>query len=122
MTESNDDLVAERDRLQGEVARLRVARDTGVPPELLGNGKTAEEIEQIAVDALAWKAVAPRVPPQTAARPVSSGTVNGVSQISRETLKYLTPQQINAVYAENRLSAIGAPAPPPRTNGEHHAT
>jgi len=34
MTENNDDLIAERDKLQAAVARLRVERETGVPAEL----------------------------------------------------------------------------------------
>jgi hypothetical protein len=49
-----------------------------------------------------------------------SGTVDGVSQVSRETLKHLSAQQVNQLYAENRLAGIGAPAPEPRRTGEQH--
>jgi hypothetical protein len=81
----NADLAAERDRLQAEVMALRVERDTGVPAGLLGQGKTVEEMRQIAADALAWKGAAPPGIPQQ--RQTGATTPNyGVGQISREAL------------------------------------
>jgi hypothetical protein len=120
--ENNDDLIAERDRLQAEVMALRVERETGVPAPLLAQGRTIEEMQQIAADALQWKGSGGSTPARTTptAAVYPAGTVNGVSQISKESLKYLTPQQINQVYAENRLAGIGAPRPEPRRTGEQH--
>jgi hypothetical protein len=58
------------DELQRQIAIDRTSRVTGVPPGLLANGKTAEQIEQIAASAIAWKAEAPAAPtPPTAAVP-----------------------------------------------------
>jgi hypothetical protein len=115
----NDDLSAERDRLQAEVIRLRVERDTGVPASMLSNATSEEEARVQAAEALAWKvagstSAAPRQ--QTAA--VSPYASPG--QISRDTLKYLSADQVSAVYRQGRLEGIGAPPPPPRRNGEPH--
>jgi hypothetical protein len=108
MTEENSDLAAERDRLAAEVARLQVSRDTGVPPFMLGNAATEDAARAAAERALAWKAATqPAQAAPTAAVPAYS-----VSQISRETLQYLSPDQINAAHRQGRLEAIGAPAPP----------
>jgi hypothetical protein len=56
-------------------------------------------------------------PPSTSGVPVSR-----VGQISKETLGYLSPADQMAVWRQGRLEQIGAPAPPPRTNGQHHVT
>ena len=40
MSNSNDDLRSERERLQAEIARLQVSRDSGVPVILLGDAAT----------------------------------------------------------------------------------
>ena len=106
----NDDLSAERDRLQAEVIRLRVERDTGVPASMLSNATSEEEARVQAGSTSA----APRQ--QTAA--VSPYASPG--QISRDTLKYLSADQVSAVYRQGRLEGIGAPPPPPRRNGEPH--
>ena len=122
MGENNDDLTdltAQRDRLQAEVARLQVSKETGVPPHILGRANTVEEGRVIAQDALAWRGDQPSKPTTAAVYP-SGGSVNGVSQVSRETLKHLTPEQVNQLYAENRLAGIGAPAPESRRTGEQH--
>lgn len=114
MTQGNSDLKAERLQLLGEVARLQVSKTTGVPPELLINGSTVEECEQIAAKALDWKGDAPQAPEPTAA------VHYGVSQIPRDTLALLSPEQILQAHRQGRLESIGAPAPGPRNNGEHH--
>ena len=113
--ETTESLAAERDRLQAEVALLKVARDSGVPVSMLGNAATEEAARALADQALAWRAETPPKPQTTAVSPH-----NGVGQISRETLGYLSPDQINQVYREGRLSGIGAPAPPSRRTGEQH--
>ena len=112
----NDDLIAERNRLQAEVARLRVSRDTGVPVGMLSNATTEDEARSAADQALAWRADVPKpLAPPTAAVPAYS-----VGQISRETLPYLTPAQINEVYRQGRLEQIGAPAPSTDRRIGHH--
>jgi hypothetical protein len=114
---SNDDLTEERNRLLGEVARLRVSRDTGVPPGLLARGSTEDECRAIADQALAWRTAtaSPAPRPPTSAVPVSR-----VGQISKETLGCLSPADQMAFWRQGRLEGIGAPAPPPRRNGEQH--
>lgn len=106
MTDDNSDLIAERDRLQAEVARLHVSRDTGVPVVALQGATTEEQAQAIAQSALAWKAATTPQPQPTAA------VHHGVSQISRETLQYLSPEQVISAYRRGRLESIGSPAPP----------
>jgi hypothetical protein len=114
----NDDLIAERDRLRAEVARLQVSRDTGVPVDILAEAANAEQAQALADKALAWKAeTAPAPAPPTATVPA----YNGVSQIPRDTLQHLTAEQVNQAYHAGRLAALGAPAPPPR-NGRPGTT
>jgi len=110
MSDDNADLTAERDRLQAEVARLRVSRDTGVPVECLGNATTEEQAQELAAKALAWKGEGSPAAPTAAVQ-------YGVSQISQDTLQHLTAEQVNAAYHQGRLAALGAPAPGPRHNG-----
>ncbi len=125
MSENNDDLAdltAERDRLQAEVARLRVARDTGVPPELLGNGKTTEEIERIATDALGWRAESTPSRPATAAVPASTVTSAGRIEMphqvtTQDELRRLAPAERMRAYREGRLIHLGAGPPRPRRIG-----
>jgi hypothetical protein len=120
MTENNnDDLAAERDRLQAEVMRLRVERQTGVPASMLSTANTEEEALAQAEAAIAWKAATPAAPkPPTAA--VTSSYLP--RQISRPLLSQLSPADTMSVYRQGRLAAEGAPAPGPRQNGEHGAT
>lgn len=111
----NDDLIAERYKLQAEVARLRVERDTGVPANLLTPATTEDSARVLAESLLAWKddtrAAAPPAPAVPACR---------VSQVSREALRHLSPEQVTAVYHQGRLEGIGAPAPPPRRARERN--
>lgn len=112
MTEQNDhfDLAAEREKLQAEVARLRVERDSGVPAELLAHAFNEEAARELAQALLAWKAAAaPAAPPPTAAAPAYSA-----SQIGRDSLSHLSAEQVSQAHTEGRLEAIGAPAPQPR--------
>ncbi len=112
-----DELERENRQLRQDLLRERIARETGTIPSVLGDGDE-DAMRQSAQDALAWKGTPIPQPPTTSVYPATS-SVNGVSQASAEALKYFTPQQINELYAENRLAALGAPAPPPRRNGEH---
>lgn len=109
MSDSNDDLRAERERLQAEIARLQVSRNTGVPVDILRDAATVEDAQALAEKALAWKAAgspAPAAPP-TAPQYLPN-------QINRQTLPYLTPQEISAAHRRGQLEGIGAPAPPVR--------
>lgn len=108
----NSDLIAERQRLEAELARLRVERDTGVPASLLTNATTEAEARALADKALAWRGPAPQAPQPTASVQYS------VSQISREQIRHLSPEQVSAAYRQGRLAGVGAPPPPPRNNGE----
>jgi Zn-dependent M32 family carboxypeptidase len=115
-TPDNDELAAERDRLTAEVMRLRVERETGVPASMLSMAMTEEQARAQAAEALAWRGDRSAAPPQTVAP-----YANGVGQYSRETVGHLSPEQVSEAYHQGRLRALGAPAPPPRTNGERRA-
>jgi hypothetical protein len=116
MTENNYDLIAERDKLQAEVARLRVERETGVPAELLAKATTEDSARALADRLLSWKGeTSPAAPPPTAPVPAY-----GVSQIGRDSLGYLSAEQVVQAHREGRLADIGAPAPPRRRTGEAH--
>ncbi len=115
-TSENEGLIAERNQLLGEIARLRVAKQTGVPVSMLGNGATEEAARALAEQAQAWAAETTPEPPTTSARPAYS-----TGQISRQTLGHLSPADAMAMYRAGKLEGIGAPAPPPGRNGEHNA-
>lgn len=107
------DITAERDRLLGEVARLTVSKETGVPPGLLANANNIDDARALAAEYLQWKAEG--VAPQTPSAPAAStgaavycgGSVNGIAQVSRETLQYLSAEQINQLRREGRLVGLG---------------
>lgn len=116
----SDEAEAEKQRRMEELDRQIAIRETalamGVLPKFLQQAFTAEEIEQHARDALAWKAAAgsaPAVPPQTAAAPAYP-----VSQMSRATLQHLSEDQVLAAWRTGRLEQIGAPMP--EHNGSRH--
>jgi hypothetical protein len=115
MSDQNDDLRAERERLQAEIARLQVARDTGVPVGILRDATTVEDAQALADAALAWRGdQAPAAPP-TATVPAYLP-----NQISRETLPYMTPQEVSAAHRRGQLQGIGAAPPAARKTGEHN--
>jgi hypothetical protein len=120
MTDEPETL-AEKERriaqLEAEIARSEISRLSGVRMHLLGDAATEEEARTAADQALDWRtAPAPPAPtPPTSAVPMPS-----VGQISRETLGYLGPADQLAFWRQGRLEGIGAPAPPPRRNGEQH--
>jgi hypothetical protein len=96
--------------------RNAVSEWTGVPSWLL-KGDTIDAVWDSAKVAADWKqATSPQPPPATAAVPAYP-----VSQFSRESLAYLTADQITTLWREGRLEGIGAPAPGARHNGERHA-
>jgi hypothetical protein len=74
MSDDNSDLIAEHDRLQAKLARLRVERETGVPAELLAKATTEDSARALADRLLSWKAEtapAPQAPPTAAVRPTA---------------------------------------------------
>ena len=108
---------AELAELDRQIAIRRTTLETGVPPELLQNGRTAEEIAQHASDALAWRADT-----RSAAAPSTAAVApyGGTGQISRPLLSQLDSATTMALYRAGRLEGMGAPPPPPRRNGEQH--
>jgi len=101
MTENNDDLIAERDKLQAAVARLRVERETGVPAELLDKGNTARNREACRRPfGLEGRRPSTQRPPATPAAPAS-----GVGQMSRATLAQLPPGYQLEAWRTGRLEA-----------------
>lgn len=114
MSDNNDDLRAERERLQAEIARLQVSRDTGVPVDILSDAATVEDAQALAEQALAWRGnPAPAAPTPTAPQYLPN-------QIGRQALSYLTPQEISAAHRAGQLQGIGAPAPAARKTGERN--
>jgi hypothetical protein len=117
MSDENFDLRQERDRLAAEVARLQVARDTGVPVGALGDVSTVEDARARADALLAWKAQtgspAPAAPPAAAPAYLPN-------QISREMLPHMTPQEVSAAHRRGRLQGIGAAPPAARKTGERN--
>jgi hypothetical protein len=121
MNDNDDigDLRAEKEKLLGEVARLQASKEFGVPPAILGQANTLDEARALAEQALQWRGSVPPAPPQQTA---AVSPYNGVGQISRSTLPYLSPADTMAAWRAGRLQQAGAAPPPPRANGEHGAT
>jgi hypothetical protein len=116
MSDNDLDLQSERDRLSADCARLRVERSTGVPASLLTNATTEEEAKVLAEELLAWRGHQPPATPPTAPQYLPN-------QINRETLPYMTPQEISAAHRAGQLQGIGAAPPAARKTGErngHH--
>jgi hypothetical protein len=115
MSNSNDDLRAERERLQAEIARLQVARDTGVPVGILRDATTVEDAQALADVALAWRGnQAPAAPPPAAAPAYL------LNQISRASLPSMAPQEVSAAHRRGQLQGIGAAPPAARKTGERN--
>lgn len=94
--------------LEVEATRARVAAAKGVDADLL-TGTTEEEISQSADRLLAWRGEsAPKLPASTSAKAAGArgDTVSGPSQLTREDLKTMTPQQINEARRAGRLNDI----------------
>lgn len=111
----NNELAAERDRLQAEVMRLRVERETGVPASMLSHAMTEEQARAQAAEALAWRAEG-----TASAAPPTAAAAYSVGQYSRNMLPYLGPAGVMEAWRAGRLEQAGAAPPPPRNNGEHH--
>lgn len=106
--------ISELDR---QIAIRQISLETGVPPEFLQNAHTAEQIEQYAQDALAWRGETPAPQPRSQ---TNAPQYNGVGQLSRDALTQLPADVQMAAYRAGRLAALGAPAPPERQDGAHH--
>lgn len=97
---------AEADEARTEKLRSDIARETGVPAELI-HGTTAEAMHAAAEAALAYKGSAkpPIAPPANIV--TSDGKPPKVDQItSRDELKSMTPQQILAAEKAGRLDGL----------------
>ncbi|WP_306365447.1 hypothetical protein [Nocardia sp. CC227C] len=99
---------AERAAEEARIGKLRsdVARETGVPAELI-HGGTEEEMRAAAEVALAFKGNAKPSPAAPAKIVTSNGDTTRAKQItSRDELKSMTPQQILAAQKEGRLDEL----------------
>jgi hypothetical protein len=114
MTTDNSDLEAERAQLLGEIARLKISRETGVPTGLLANGSTADECRALAVEALRWRGAG------EPAAPTSAVPAYTVGQYAQRNLSHMTASQIIAADAQGRLEALGGQPSPDRRNGATH--
>ena len=111
--------------LERQIAIDRTSREYGLPPELLGSGQTAEDIERIAADLLAWKAAATPQPPSrptTSAVPASVVTASDRIEMPRQIqtldeLRRMTPAARMQAYRAGLLSSLGANPPGPRRIG-----
>lgn len=99
---------AERKAAEAELkaARAEVAREKGVPAELLV-GSTAEELADYADKLLTFRGEAPKKP----AAPPSDGQGNvgsviGAKQLTRSDLKNMSPQQIEAARIAGELNDL----------------
>lgn len=90
-----------------------VSQHTSVPVGML-SGDTIDAVWDSARAAVEWKqATAPLAPPATAAVPVP--TPDRTVQMRGEA-----PDDWMAAWRAGQLAGRGAPAPPPRRNGERH--
>jgi hypothetical protein len=121
--------LADRDEqiaaLERQIAIDRTSREYGLPPELLGSGQTAEDIERIAADLLAWKAATTPQPPSRpttsavlASRVTSADRIEMPGQVQTlDELRRLSPGERMRAYREGRLAHLGANPPGPRRIG-----
>jgi hypothetical protein len=111
--------------LERQIAIDRTSRETGIPPSLLGTGQTAEGIERIAADLLAWKAAATPEPPSrptTSAVRASVVTSSDRIEMPRQVqtldeLRRMSPGDQMRAYRAGLLSHLGANPPGPRRIG-----
>jgi hypothetical protein len=90
-----------------EAARERVARETGVLPQLLGGG-TEEDMRAAAQVALEWRGPQAQTPPppQTAAVPASTVTSGDKMGHGPNTVPQLTREQFVALPPNERMRAV----------------
>jgi hypothetical protein len=95
-----------------ERIRERVARETGVPPEVIA-GADEESMKASAEQVLAWaqglakKSGVPAVAPAETVNSSTPAHQNGVQQIqSRDELKGMSSAQIMAAYNEGRMDRL----------------
>lgn len=110
---------AELAELDRQIGIRNVSLATGVPASMLQQATTEDEARAMAAEARAWQRESQPAAPEPIAAVQPYG---GVSQFSRQSLAHLSEDQVMALYRQNRLAGIGAPAPGPRNNGEHGHT
>lgn len=99
---------AERKASEAELraARSEVAREKGVPAELLV-GSTVEELAEHADKLLTFRGEAPRKPAAPPANDQGNvGSVIGTKQLGRSDLKNMSPQQIEAARESGALNDL----------------
>jgi hypothetical protein len=91
-----------------------VSQHTGVP-EFLLSGDSIGAVWDSARRAVDWKAAtAPQATPQSPSAAVPVPSANRIVQMRGEA-----PDDWMAAWRAGQLAGRGAPAPPPRRNGEH---
>jgi hypothetical protein len=91
-----------------------VSDKTGVPVWML-NGETIPEVWDSARTAVEWKQASAPPPPPSATAAVPEPSANRIVQMRGEA-----PDDWMAAWRSGLLAGRGAPAPPPRRNGESH--
>lgn len=97
-------------KAEATALRARVAAAKGVDADLL-TGSTEEEVAACADRLLSWRdstTTTKPVPPSTSSSDAGArgDDVQGPSQLSREDLKGMTPEEINKARREGRLNKI----------------
>lgn len=109
--EMSDDYEAEKVRRIEELDRQIAIREASlaydVPPSMLEQGRTAEDIARLAAEALEWRGTGTPAPQADRQTSPYSGSINGVAQVNRGVLQYLSADQINQLRREGRLVAEG---------------
>lgn len=109
---SLEDVAKRATDLEAQLVRERVARRLSLPDELVDRLRGATEDEVMADAEKLVALVAPKARPQAPARPVESlqpgsgAAESGPSQLSRDDIRNMSPEQIVAAKAEGRLDAL----------------
>jgi hypothetical protein len=107
---SVDAISRERDELQAQLLRERVARQVGLPDALVDRlrGSTAEEVAADAETLVALIAPKAKQPgrPVEALTPGSGIDTAGPSQLTREALSTMTPKEIERARSEGRFNDL----------------
>jgi hypothetical protein len=98
-------------------ARAAISEWTQVPEGMLSSAQTLDEAWQLATLARDWKQAT--APPATSGIPAPAPTPAAApTPILRQSL--VDSDDWLTAWRQNRLGPMGAPAPPPRKNGEAH--
>jgi hypothetical protein len=105
---------AELAELDRQIAIRRASLETGVPVSVLSHATTEDEARALAEEALVWRGG------NAPAAPTAPAPAYLPNQVTRESLPYMTPQEISAAHRRGQLQGIGAAPPAPRKTGERN--